>query len=117
MAPTATAASGPPQRATAGSDSAHDWATTATTVAAPPATVPAMPPSADRSSASVRNWAPTWRRVAPSARRSPISLRTTKSRCGFHPVLGEVSASTAIAALRPLIAITLPPGWVAAPQR
>src|SRR5487761_115306 len=35
--------------------------------------VPAAPPRMERRSASVRNWAATWRRLAPSARRPPIS--------------------------------------------
>jgi hypothetical protein len=39
-------------------------------------------------------------------------LRTRRDAAG-----SRASASTAMAALRPLRAITLPPGWVAAPQK
>ena len=41
--------------------------------------VPATPPRIDRSSASARNCSATWRRVAPSARRRPISERRSRT--------------------------------------
>ena len=40
---------------------------------APSQAAPAIPPMAESSSDSVRNWLVMWRRVAPSARRRPIS--------------------------------------------
>ena len=44
-----------------------------------------------------------------------VIFRGLCSACQRAPT--RASASTAIAALRPLSAITLPPGWVAAPQK
>lgn len=44
-----------------------------------------------------------------------VVFRGLCSACQRTPT--RASASTAIAALRPLSAITLPPGWVAAPQK
>ena len=61
------------------------------------------------------------RRRRPSVRRpgatSVSRPRTSRGDRPRVPCAGSRSWSTAIAALRPLMAITLPPGWVDAPHR
>jgi hypothetical protein len=42
-------------------------------------TTPAMPPVSESRMASERNWTRIWPRVAPSARRSPISCRRSST--------------------------------------
>src|SRR5262249_13957778 len=78
-APTTSAPSVPAQRAAPGRDNVQLWVVAAISVAGTPSAGPASPPMPERISASVRNRAPTWRRVAPNARRSPISLRRSST--------------------------------------
>src|SRR6516162_7365364 len=74
-APTTAAMPSPPQTATPGTSVAQPCSRATENVTAAPMPTPHPPPSTDSSNASSRNWLPMCPRVAPSARRSPISRR------------------------------------------
>lgn len=78
-APTAMVTNTPENSTAGGMETAQPLDRAAMAVTSQPSSVPASPPSAESSIASKRNCHRTCRRVAPNARRNPISLRRSST--------------------------------------
>src|ERR1019366_2930402 len=96
VAPAGTAAAQPPHTAGGGISGDHPYHRAAPTVTRVPASTPDGPPRADRTSASSRNCPPIWARVAPSARRNPISGRRSSTEITMTLAIPSPPARTAM---------------------
>src|ERR1700754_669989 len=74
-----TAAASAAAIAAGGMDGAQPRCSDIAQVAPVPSSTPATPPIRASSRDSTRNWAATWRRAAPRARRRPISPRRSRT--------------------------------------
>src|SRR6266545_122570 len=79
MAPITKVAPRPPASAMSGTATGQPWLVAYAAVIDAPSNSPAIPPSADSISDSARNWTVIWPRVAPRARRRPISPRRSST--------------------------------------
>jgi hypothetical protein len=71
---------------------------------AAPTVAPTNPPDDDKRIASIRNWAPTSRGVAPSARRMPISRTRSDTLTSIMFVTPTPPMTSATPAMSPTIA-------------